>query len=390
MYKKRYQRLTRAMCDLGIDVLVATSPANVFYCAGFRSVGQQVVRATQVYAVFFKGETEPWVVIPAADFPSAWETGLDADRTVTYGRFFFEERSTCVPQGLDRYPTLENFATPGSALLHVLRHQVRRGDRVGLERGNLAESAWLELQELQTEYLDGSAALFAAREVKGPEEVEALRQAARIAETSMFATLQELEPGMTERAARAKFEQRVIEAGAEPLFAVFTFGQRSAFVDTSATGRPLRRGDIIRCDLGCTYDGYQSDLARTAVWGEAGSKLETYYSAVVAGEEAALAAARPGFPVSELFGKAETGTREAGLPHYRRHHCGHGIGLEVYEPPTVNSGASAVLRTGMVLCIETPYYELGWGGVQVEDTILITGSGCERLSKSDRSLVRLG
>ena len=99
---------------------------------------------------------------------------------------------------------------------------------------------------------------------------------------------------------------------------------------------------------------------------------------------------KPGVPVSRLFDLAVRVTREHGLPHYQRHHVGHGIGLEPYDPPTINATATTALEAGMVFCVETPYYEHGWGGVQVEDAVEITSSGARTLTRSSQDLAVVG
>ncbi len=96
----------------------------------------------------------------------------------------------------------------------------------------------------------------------------------------------------------------------------------------------------------------------------------------------------PGVSVQKIFEVAVKGVRR-GIPHFRRHHCGHGLGLEGYDPPSIAPTAEENLEPGMVLCIETPFYELGWGGVQVEDMVLVTPKGKRFLTKSSRELIRI-
>ncbi len=95
---------------------------------------------------------------------------------------------------------------------------------------------------------------------------------------------------------------------------------------------------------------------------------------------------RPGVTAREVFEAAVRATREAGIPGYRRHHVGHGVGLDTYDPPLLDATTETVLEPGMVLEIETPYYELGFGGVQVEDTVLVTDAGCRLLTRTPREL----
>ena len=89
---------------------------------------------------------------------------------------------------------------------------------------------------------------------------------------------------------------------------------------------------------------------------------------------------------SDIFNVAVQTVRNSGIPHYQRHHCGHGIGLEFYDPPLISPHDHTKIEEGMVLNIETPYYELGFGGLQVEDTVLVTESGVRYLTKSSREL----
>ncbi len=95
---------------------------------------------------------------------------------------------------------------------------------------------------------------------------------------------------------------------------------------------------------------------------------------------------KPGVPVSKIFEIAMKVTRDAGMPHYQRNHVGHGIGLEPYDPPTINAAGDTVLQPGMVFCVETPYYEHPWGGVQLEDAVEITATGVRQLTTSSQEL----
>jgi Xaa-Pro aminopeptidase len=114
-----------------------------------------------------------------------------------------------------------------------------------------------------------------------------------------------------------------------------------------------------------------------------------------------LAMIRPGVPVGDLFRMGTATVRSSGIPHYQRHHVGHGIGLEFYEAPVLvgapcdddagrANGSGMTLRSGMVINVELPYYELGLGGLQIEDTVVIRSGGYERLTTSDHGLLPAG
>jgi Xaa-Pro aminopeptidase len=146
---------------------------------------------------------------------------------------------------------------------------------------------------------------------------------------------------------------------------------------------------MIRFDFGCTMDGYTSDLARTAVAGEPSPKIRDYYEALKRGTLDAIAIIKPGVIAQDIFKVAVDSTIRNGLAGYERHHCGHGIGLEIYDLPSVAPGCETPIEENMTLCIETPYYELGWGGLQIEHTVAVTRNGTRRLDKTSSDLIVL-
>jgi Xaa-Pro aminopeptidase len=216
--------------------------------------------------------------------------------------------------------------------------------------------------------------------------VELLRRAATLAEQGIQAAFAAAAPGATERELASVVAATMAAGGGEPRFVVVTAGARSALSDARPTDLALTPGDLLRLDVGCTVDGYWSDTARTAVLGDPDDLQSRRYAALLAGEQRQLESARPGVRACELFRVAVDAVEAAGIRPYRRHHCGHAIGGEVYERPIVAPATDDVLRKGMVLCVETPFYELGWGGMMVEDTIAVTEQGVDLLTTADRSL----
>ena len=291
-----------------------------------------------------------------------------------------------------RHWTREPAGSAADALAGVLGDLGGAGHRVGLDEGNLFAPAWARLAErlAGTTLIPAYQLLRRARMVKSPTEVARLERAAQIAEDSVAAVLARLGPGVTEREAVMVYEEEVVRRGASPYFSVITIGERAALADVYPSTRALQPGDLVRFDLGCVYEGYRSDISRTAVLGAPDAKQARYYGAALAGERAAIEAMKPGVPVGRIFDIAVQTTRAAGIPHYQRHHVGHGIGLEPYDPPTIAPGGDTVLEPGMVFCVETPYYEHGWGGVQVEDAVEVTAAGARLLTRSSRELRIVG
>jgi Xaa-Pro aminopeptidase len=391
MNAHRRQRLTAVLEAEGLDALVATTLENVDYVSGFRSVSHALFRGLELYAVFTRRGTA--LVIPFIDTTGVASERIAVDHVATYGTFFFEYADDPGEIGRKiREWTRAPAASPADALAGVLGDLGVLGRRLGLDEGNLFPPTWRRVEErLAGTALVPAYALFRrARMVKGADEVEALERAARIAENGIAAVLAMLKPGVTERDAALVYEQEVLRNGAQPFFTVVTIGERTALADVYPSDRALRPGDLVRFDLGCLYRWYRSDISRTAVLGPPSDKQARYYAAILAGERAAIQQMKPGVPVSRLFDTAVRVTREHGLPHYQRHHVGHGIGLEPYDPPTLNAVTETALEPGMVFCVETPYYEHGWGGVQVEDAVEVTATGARLLTRSGQELAIIG
>ena len=384
-------RLTRVLDAEGLDALVATTPENLLYVTGFRSIAHALFRGLELYGVFTRQGVG--LVIPFIDATGVSADGIAVDRLACYGKFFFSYADPPGPVGARvREITGAPAAGPGEALRDVLGGLGALGKRVAVDEAGVLPATWHRL----TEQLGGATlvpgyGLFrTARMVKSAEEVRRLERAALIAEDGIAAILGMLKAGVTEREAATVFEQEVLRKGAQPFFTVVTMGERAALADVYASDRALQPGDLIRFDLGCVYQGYRSDISRTAVLGRPSDKQLRYYNAARDGEIAAIAAMKPGVPVSQIFETAMRVTRANGMPHYERNHVGHGIGLEPYDPPTINAATHTALEPGMVFCVETPYYEHGWGGVQVEDAVEITAGGVRRLTQSSQELAILG
>jgi Xaa-Pro aminopeptidase len=391
MNAHRRQRLTAMLDAEGLDALVATTTENVYYVSGLRSISHALFRGLELYAVFTRRGTA--LVIPFIDTTGVASDGIQVDHLACYGKFFFEYAEDPGEIGRKiREWTRAPAASPADALAGVLGDLGVLGRRVGLDEGNLFAATWKRVEErlAGTTLVPAYQTFRQVRMVKGPDEVAALEKAALIAEDGIAAVLGLLRAGVTEREAARVYEQEVLRKGAEPFFTVVTIGERAALADVHPTDRALRPGDLVRFDLGCLVGPYRSDISRTAVLGKPTDKQARYYAGILAGERAAMAAMKPGVPVSQLFEIAVRVTRENGVPHYQRHHVGHGIGLEPYDPPTINASTNTALEAGMVFCVETPYYEHGWGGVQVEDAVEITPNGSRTLTRSSQDLAIIG
>jgi Xaa-Pro aminopeptidase len=310
-----------------------------------------------------------------------------------YGVFFVEPPAG---EALEVWrPLLHPFgpATLLEAVTGLLRDFVKPGERIGFDEAGLPPelAAHLQAESGPVRFSPASALIRRIRAVKTPEEVRRLQVAAEVAEAAVADALAAAREGVTEWELAVRFNASVLRRGAWPGFAVVASGERSAYPNAvPSQDVRLRPGDIIRFDVGCVYQGYCSDISRTAVFGEPPPRLAERFQAVAAGERAALARCRPGVRAGEVFEAAVQATREGGIPGYRRHHVGHGIGLEYYDLPLLSPGREEELEVGMVLEVETPYYELGFGGLQVEDTVLVSPYGPVPITRPQAELLVAG
>lgn len=229
------------------------------------------------------------------------------------------------------------------------------------------------------------------REVKDDGEVALIERAIAVAETALGKTLQELRPGLTETAVAGILERHLREAGSEayPFPSIVASGPRSALPHARAADRVLTRGDFVLIDFGAVVDGYCSDITRTVVLGAATERHRDVYGIVAEANARASGAVRVGMSGMAADAVAREYIDARGHGEAFGHSLGHGIGLEVHEGPRLARTIEAPLAAGMVVTIEPGIYIPGWGGVRIEDDVLVTTSGPRVLTRFDRSLLEL-
>ncbi len=389
MYPHQLERLTAALGACHAAALVGTTDANVAYLTGFRSVSRVVYPDAAVLAVAAPSGVA--LVIPAIDAPAVAEANVAVDHVIPYGRFVFAYADAPDEIGARvRAWTARTAASPAAALRAALGALGVDGP-IALDESGLTPATARAIAAACTgrTILEGGPALLGARQVKGPWEIEALERALGIAEEALNAVVQVLKPGTTEREAVELFEAETRKRGAIPCCPLITFGRRTALPAAPTSDRALRARDLVRLDVGCTWEGYHADVTRTAVAGDADARQEAVFDAVLHGLEAGIKAVRPGVTAGAIFAAAVGGVRTGGLPEFDRHHVGYGIGLEARETPILEADSPDTLETGMVLRLETPYYQHGWGGAQVKETVLVTRSGARVMNRSRPGLLIL-
>ncbi len=389
MYPHQAERLDGALERLGVQALIATSPANVAYVTGFRRLSIEREPALDVFAVYAKSGTA--LVIPAAEVPALLGGGIDADHVIAHGRIHVDlaERADAAAR---RAADLMGRAAPSAAdaLAAALRGLGVAGVAVGIDTVPLTETVARAIgaRAESAKLKPASDALGEARAVKGPYEIECLQQALWRAEEALDEVLGELRPGTTGREAALVYERALTRRGARATTTSIAFGADTALPVVAPGDRAVRAGDLVRFDVGCALKGYHAEVARMAVLGQATAQQQARYDAIEAGVDAALAALRPGAMASSVFAGAIAAVRAAGIPTFDCSDLGHGIGLDPAERPRLTADGTG-LEAGMVLRVDVRWFELGAAGVQVKETILVNRDGAAVMNRSHRGLILL-
>jgi Xaa-Pro aminopeptidase len=227
--------------------------------------------------------------------------------------------------------------------------------------------------------------------IKDAEEIARIRKAVRIAEKAFSDVLKLVKPGISEKdiALDIEFKMRALGAENAAFDTIVASGQRSSMPHGRASDKKLRKGDFVTVDFGCLYHGYASDITRTVVLGKASEKQKSIYNIVLSAQKAACKAVKPGLACARLDGVARDMIMKAGYGDYFGHGLGHGIGTIVHDKPVLNPQSNDVLEPGMVVTIEPGIYIPNWGGVRIEDDVLVTANGGQVLSRLPKDLLEL-
>ncbi len=224
---------------------------------------------------------------------------------------------------------------------------------------------------------------------KDETEIAAMKEVAAIATASLQAVIPVLAPGMRECdfALELEFEMRRRGADGRGFDFIVASGVRGAMPHGRASDRKISAGDFVTIDFGAVRNGYHSDETVTVAVGEPGEKRREIYRIVKEAHDLAIAAVRPGISSSFLDSVARKHISDNGYGDYFGHGLGHGVGLDIHEKPVISGRAENAIDEGMIFTIEPGIYLPGFGGVRIEDTVLVTSSGCELLTGCDKSMM---
>jgi Xaa-Pro aminopeptidase len=228
------------------------------------------------------------------------------------------------------------------------------------------------------------------RKVKDEEEIGSMRKAAELTSEGMGVAYEAVAPGLKEYEVAAEIEYAMRKRGSygTAFETIVASGPCSAFPHGGCSDREIREGDLVIVDLGATYKFYRSDMTRTLVAGKPSEKQKKLYQIVKTAQEKAFEIMKPNVKAKDVDAVARKIIEDAGYGEYFVHGLGHGVGLEVHEAPTLSPDSTETLMVGNVVTDEPGIYLVGYGGVRIEDTMLVQKNGAEKLTVGPYTLAR--
>ncbi|MCL5877095.1 MAG: Xaa-Pro peptidase family protein [Candidatus Bathyarchaeota archaeon] len=226
------------------------------------------------------------------------------------------------------------------------------------------------------------------RQIKEKEEIDLIREACKMADVGIKTAQETIRPGLTEKELAAEVEYAMRKAGSDGVAfeTIVARGVCCAYPHGTVMGRSICEGDFVVVDLGATNRFYRSDITRTFVAGKPTEKQQRIFDVVRLAQQKAIEAIKPQTPTKDVDAVARRVIAEAGFGEYFVHNLGHGVGLEVHEAPVLSPDSKDILDEGNVVTVEPGIYIPEYGGVRIEDTVLVTSDGAERLTKAPTKL----
>lgn len=281
---------------------------------------------------------------------------------------------------------------PIAGLAQLAQNLDLKRSTVGVEYGRMRvhELRALEHHAPSASIVDLGPTAMELRQIKDADEIDALRRAVALTEDLLSAMIDAIEPGVTERDIVRVYERARIASDCEavPFSPIVASGSNTDSPHAQPGERRLQTGDLITIDCGAVIDGYPGDITRNIALGEIDAERERIHQVVLDANAAGREACRPGAAAEHVDRAARAVIDAAGYGEYFMHRTGHGLGLDVHEPPDITAGSDEVLTPGMAFTVEPGVYLPGVGGARVEDDMLITADGAESLTRFPRDLVR--
>jgi Xaa-Pro aminopeptidase len=353
-FPQRRQGVASALASHKIEALLVSSPASVRYLTGYTG-SNGLVLVTPLESHFF---TDPRYATDA-------KRNIDCKVHICTKGLFDEAASV------------------------AKRKQLKK---LGFEPGWMQVEAFEKLKKnlgAAVKLLAVSGVVEDLRAIKSPAEIARIRAAVRVNSEAYTKTLSRVKLGVREMdiAAELDFQMRMLGAEKPAFETIVASGTRTALPHAHPSSKKLVADELLLVDMGATVDGYTSDMTRMSFLGTPNKRTISLYKAVLEAQLAGIAAVKAGVEVGKVDAAAREVLKRHGLDKAFVHSTGHGLGLEIHEGPRVAKKQTTKLQAGMVITIEPGAYIEGFGGVRIEDTVLVTEKGREVLTPTSKELV---
>lgn len=367
MNAKRYERLTSVVLEHGLDGIALMPGPNMLYLSGIH-----VHTSERPILLFVPADDDPAIIIPTLEAQKARQAGLAEERIFHWND---DEGFTGAFQKACAHLELSDYLLGVEALhMRVLEMELLHRYAPGLTTAHV------------------EPVMSALRLAKDEDELAAMQQAVDIAEQALESLIPRIKIGQTEKQIAAMLAQEMTEAGSQgnAFGPIVQAGPNGASPHAVPSDRPIQAGDLMVIDFGAIVDDYPSDITRTFAVGEVAPELKRVYDTVKQANEAGRSTARPGASGRDIDRAARGVIEKAGYGEYFIHRTGHGLGLEVHEPPYIMEGNREPLAPGAVFTVEPGIYLPDQAGVRIEDDVVITKGGARSLTSFSRELIQVG
>ena len=317
-------------------------------------------------------------------------TGTSAMLVILLKKAYLLTDFRYITQATSQAPDFEVVDT-GADFYQSAKELTQGAKRIGFEEDYTTYAMYLKLKDAvaHAELLEKANLLTGLRSVKEPEELDTIRQAVKIADDAYAHILKFVDFGQTEQEISLELEFNMRRAGASggSFDFIVASGWRGSMPHGVASSKTLQRGELLTLDFGAIYQGYCSDITRTFALGEPDEKQREIYEIVLQANKAAIAAIKPGLKGKEVDAVARQIIEEAGYGNYFGHGLGHSVGLAIHESPRFSLREEQMIEPGMVITVEPGIYLPDWGGVRIEDMIVVTENGCEVLTQAPKEFI---
>ena len=355
IYDRRQQNLKKILEENGLDGVLITNLTNIRYISGFT------------------GSAASCLVTPKGQY------------FITDGRYI--EQSKSQVKGFDRFIGMD------SHLKQIKDNNLNPdGLKIAFEGDHMSYSLYENMKEIfpNTNWNSTSMILEDLASVKDDFELDCIRTAVEITDVVYKEILPMLRPGYTEKQVANTMVSKYREyAEGEAYSPIVATGPNGALPHAIPTDREFQNGDFVVIDAAAKYAGYHADMTRTPVIGEATEKHREVYSIVKEAQQRGCDIAKAGVPCKSVDSATRDYIKEMGYGEYYTHGTGHGLGLEIHTSPRFSPQSKQILEANNVMTIEPGIYLAGWGGVRIEDDVIIGDDGCEILNQTTKDLVVL-